>query len=112
MFGKIAFASLAVAGTTLFAAAPAQAAAHPTFCVEYRQCQWREREFFDPGQAQGFAERKRCQGFEVAVSQHRNHFDVRFRMPLWQTYRTVFSRHEAHELSHMLRSRGYEVRVH
>jgi hypothetical protein len=112
MFGKIAFASLAAVGATLFTGASAQAAAYPGFCVEYRQCQWNEREFYNHGQAHTFADRKRHQGFEVAIDHHGNHVHVRYRMPLWHVYRTAFNRHEAHDLAHVLQARGFEARVH
>ena len=82
-----------------------------TYQVQYRQWEWRERSFSDPFEAREFEFIKRSQGFETVTIRHTFHTHVRYRLPVWATYRTVSSHHLAHELTRHLQSRGYETRV-
>ena len=79
--------------------------------VQYRTLYWQERSFHDRFEAGEFARYKESQGYEVDLHRHGYHFDVLFRMPQWQTYRTVNSHGAAHELERMLEYRGFQTRV-
>jgi hypothetical protein len=79
--------------------------------VQWRSLVEDERSFDCHEDAHRFAERKRRQGYEARVIHHRSHFHVRYRLPVWETYRTVAHHREAHDLAAYLRSRGYEARV-
>jgi hypothetical protein len=81
------------------------------FQVQVRQLEWRERSFANPFDAREFALVKRSEGFETIMIRHTFHTHVRYRLPLWTTYRTVSSHHTAHELVRHLQFRGYEARV-
>lgn len=81
------------------------------FQVQVRQWQWRERSFVNLIDAQEFALVKRSEGFETIAIQHGFHTHVRYRLPLWTTYRTVSSHHAAHELARHLQFRGFETRI-
>ena len=82
-----------------------------TYQVQFRQWDWRERSFSNPFDAQEFAFMKRSEGFETVLIRHTFHTHVRYRLPVWVTYRTVSSHHLAHEYARHLQSRGYETRV-
>src|SRR5262245_59354582 len=114
MLARLALVPLATFGLVLAAPAAVQADhwhRHHHYHVEYRQPFWRERAFLSPSLAQEFADRVRVRGFAVLLVRHFDHFDVRYRLPYWQTYRTVHSHGLAHELADSLLARGYEARV-
>jgi hypothetical protein len=110
MLGKLTYASVAALTIGLVAAAPAFAE-HRHYHVQYRVPEWRERTFSSREAAHDFVAYKRSQGFDAFVDHHRGHFDVRFRLPTWQTFRTVESHRAAHDLERLLERRGYDARV-
>jgi hypothetical protein len=82
------------------------------FQVQYRQPLWLERRFHSHFEAQEFADFKSSRGFEVLIVRHHNHrFEVRYRMPFWQTFRTTPNFGEAAVIQRDLLSRGYQVRI-
>ncbi len=123
MLRQIAFASLAA--LALLTASPARADGphilphpyppphphHHTFRVEYRSPGWQLRAFHSWWEAREFEMRKRDQGFETYHRRHGDHVDVYYRSFHWQTYRVVYSGHEARQLERVLESRGFQVRV-
>ena len=113
MLARFALAPLATLGLVLAAPAAIQADHwhHHHYHVEYRLPFWHERSFFSPSVAQEFADTMRLRGFEVLVVRHFDQFDVRYRLPYWQPYRTVRNHSLAHALADTLLARGYQARV-
>ncbi len=82
-----------------------------TYTVQFRSLDWTERVFHNPLEAREFELLKRAEGFETRVFLHGYHTHVSYRLPYWQSYRTVTSHHLAHELARSLEYRGFEARV-
>jgi hypothetical protein len=79
--------------------------------VQYRQLHWKERSFTSHFAAHQFENLKEREGYQAHVVHHGLHYHVRFRMPQWQTYRTVHSHSAAHNLEHYLEDLGFDARV-
>jgi len=79
--------------------------------VMWRSLSEQERSFDCADDARAFARRMERQGYDARVSRHRSHYHVRYVNSHWETYRTVYSHREAHDLVDYLRSRGHEARV-
>jgi hypothetical protein len=82
-----------------------------TYTVQFRSLAWNERIFHNPVDAREFELLKRAEGFETTIVRHGYHTHVSYRLPYWQSYRTVSSHHFAHELARNLEYRGFEARV-
>ncbi|MCI0380873.1 MAG: hypothetical protein L0215_25095 [Gemmataceae bacterium] len=84
---------------------------HRHYHVQYRLPGWQEETFYSLYEAVNFERYVESLGFQADIVRHGFHFDVRFRMNGWQTYRTVNSDGYAHHLEHWLESLGYQARV-
>ena len=82
-----------------------------SYTVQFRALDWTERIFHNPIDAREFELLKRAEGFETMTSRYGCHTQVRYRLPYWQSYRTVSSHHLAGELARHLEYRGYEARI-
>jgi len=72
---------------------------------------WQERGFHCPIEARAFERYQERLGYQAYTVGHGYHYDVRYRIPGWRTYRTVHSDYLAHQLEHQLEHQGYEARV-
>lgn len=112
MFRKAAYASIATLGLMMVAAAPAQASPWDGhYHVQYRLSTWGEKTFHNYFEARIFQQAQASRGYETSLVSHGLHWDVRYRLPQWRTYRTVDSHHQAHSLERFLEHRGYQVRL-
>lgn len=78
--------------------------------VQYR-LPWQERIFLTPYEARAFELRQQALGYTAYTVCHGHDWHVRYRLPGWQTYRTVHSDFLAHRLERHLELQGFDARV-
>jgi hypothetical protein len=83
---------------------------HHDYHVQYR-LPWQERIFTCPIEARAFERRQELHGYQAYTTGHGVHYHVRYRVPGWQPYRTVFSDFQAHQLERRLELQGLDARV-